>query len=188
MYPDDSVHGYPTSRFGGDRFLDDDGFRPSGLRGDGRYSRVYRENRTSCGQREWRSHSWDTNHHQSVPRNAPGRPHCMNDLKSSGDSPVRASYPHSDPGDQFHSKDQAVKTTDTIGPGAGQRVDKENSLGLLDWKPLKWSRSGNLASRGSGVSHSSSSKSIGGDDGKSDVPPKNAVSYTHLTLPTKRIV
>lgn len=173
MYPDDSAHGYATSRFGGDRFLDDDGFRPSGLRGDGRYSRVYRENRTSFGQREWRSHSWDTNHHQSVPRNAPGRPHCMNDLKSSSDSPVRVSYPHSDPGDQFHSKDQAVKTTDTVGPGAGQRVDKENSLGLLDWKPLKWSRSGSLTSRGSGVSHSSCSKSIGGDDGKSDVPPKN---------------
>ncbi|KAF2295848.1 hypothetical protein GH714_034542 [Hevea brasiliensis] len=58
---------------------------------------------------------------------------------------------------------------------ASQRGDRENSL---DWKPLnKWTRSGSLSSRGSGFSHSSSSKSLGGADsceGKAELQHKNA--------------
>ncbi|XP_061975697.1 uncharacterized protein LOC133697254 isoform X3 [Populus nigra] len=61
-----------------------------------------------------------------------------------------------------------------VGSGTSQRGDREIPL---DWKPLKWTRSGSLSSRGSGFSHSSSSKSLGGVDsneGKTELQPKNA--------------
>ncbi|XP_048494936.1 uncharacterized protein LOC104886820 isoform X2 [Beta vulgaris subsp. vulgaris] len=171
MYSED--HGYSTPR-SSDRFLDDDVFRPSGVRGDGRYSRGYRENRSHFGQKDWRSHSWEANHHHSAPSNGVVRPHIINDQRSV-DSPMRASHPHSDTCDQVHTKDQTDKMSDANGSGMGQRGDKENLLGSVDWKPLKWSRSGSLTSRGSGFSHSSSSKSMGGEssDVKVDLPPKN---------------
>ncbi|XP_021715827.1 uncharacterized protein LOC110683740 isoform X1 [Chenopodium quinoa] len=172
MYPED--HGYSTPR-SADRFMDDNNmFRPSGMRGDGRYGRFYRENRPSFGQRDWRGQSWEGNHHHGGPANGVGRPHTVNDQRAVGDSPVRASHPHSDPRDQIHAKEQVDKTGDANGSSSGQKVDKENLLGSLDWKPLKWSRSGSLTSRGSGFSHSSSSKSIGGEssDVKCDLPPK----------------
>ncbi|KNA10993.1 hypothetical protein SOVF_139300 isoform A [Spinacia oleracea] len=172
IYPED--HGYSTPR-SGDRFMDDSNmFRQSGMRGDGRYGRFYREGRP-FGQRDWRGHSWEANHHHSGPANGVGRPHSVNDQRSVGDSPVRASHPHSDPRDQFHTKDQIDKMSDANGSGMGQRVDRDSLVGSLDWKPLKWSRSGSLTSRGSGFSHSSSSKSIGGEssDVKGDLPPKN---------------
>ncbi|XP_051121731.1 uncharacterized protein LOC127245112 isoform X7 [Andrographis paniculata] len=58
----------------------------------------------------------------------------------------------------------------------GQNPGKEKDLGSIDWKPLKWSRSGSLVSRGSGFSHSSSSKSLGVDstDIMSDLQKKDA--------------
>nr|KJB78953.1 hypothetical protein B456_013G026300 [Gossypium raimondii]KJB78954.1 hypothetical protein B456_013G026300 [Gossypium raimondii] len=56
------------------------------------------------------------------------------------------------------------RTCGVNGLGTGQRCERENSLGSVDWKPLKWSRSGSLSSWGSGFSHSSSSKSLGGVD------------------------
>ncbi|KAL8090466.1 uncharacterized protein LOC141695171 isoform X2 [Apium graveolens] len=62
---------------------------------------------------------------------------------------------------------------DKSGSCTGQKVDGENSLGSKDWKTLKWTRSGSMSSRGSGLSHSSSSKSIGGDstETKSNLHP-----------------
>lgn len=191
MYPDD--HGYPTPR-SSDRFLDDDVFRPSGMRGDGRYGRPYRENRPSFVQKDWRGHSWEPNHHHSASANGVGRPH-VNDQRPVGDSPMRASHPHSDPCDQDNAKDNQVnakdhqvdKTSDANGPSMAQKVDKENMLGSLDWKPLKWSRSGSLTSRGSGFSHSSSSKSMGGEssDAKGDLPPK---SVTPVQSPSGEVI
>lgn len=180
MYSED--HGYPTPR-SADRFLDDNMFRPSGMRGDGRYGRFYRENRPSFGQKDWRGHSWESNHHHSGPVNGVGRPHIGNDQRLVGVSPMRASHPHSDPRDQFQAKEQPDKTSEANVSGVGERVDKENLLGSLNWKPLKWSRSGSLASRGSGFSHSSSSKSTGGEsnDVKGDLPPK---SVTPLQSPS----
>lgn len=171
MYSDDHVYSTPRSN---DRFLDDDVFRPSGMRGDGRYGRPYRENRPSFVQKDWRGHSWERNHRHSASANGLGRPH-VTDLRPVGDSPVRASHPHSDPCDQVNAKDQADKMIDANGSSMSQRVDKENVVGSLDWKPLKWSRSGSLTSRGSGFSHSSSSKSLGGEssDAKGDIPPKS---------------
>ncbi|KAK6137959.1 hypothetical protein DH2020_028296 [Rehmannia glutinosa] len=57
---------------------------------------------------------------------------------------------------------------------SGQKSEKENVLGSMDWK-LKWNRSG-LSSRGSGFSRSSSSKSMGVDpiDIVTEVQQKNA--------------
>ncbi|XP_023740190.1 uncharacterized protein LOC111888279 isoform X1 [Lactuca sativa] len=81
-------------------------------------------------------------------------------------SPNGNSLPHNDfvnSLDQLHSADQHAKNS-----GGGfsttnnQRLEKETSLGSsLDWKPLKWIRSGSLSSRGSGFSHSSGCKIIG---------------------------
>ncbi|XP_068667872.1 uncharacterized protein [Aristolochia californica] len=46
----------------------------------------------------------------------------------------------------------------------GHVQDKDNSLGSLSWKPMKWSRSGSLTSRGSGSFTAS-------DDTKVELPP-----------------
>ncbi|KNA02982.1 hypothetical protein SOVF_213470, partial [Spinacia oleracea] len=74
----------------------------SGMRGDGRYGRYYREGRP-FGQRDWRGYSWEANHHHSGPANEVGRPHSVNDQRSVGDSAVPASHPNSDLRDQFRT-------------------------------------------------------------------------------------
>ncbi|KAG4148638.1 hypothetical protein ERO13_D05G297300v2, partial [Gossypium hirsutum] len=53
------------------------------------------------------------------------------------------------------------KTSGVNGLGTGQRCERGNSVGSINWKPLKWSCSRSLSSWGSGFSHSSSSKSLG---------------------------
>ncbi|CAA0825307.1 Duplicated homeodomain-like superfamily protein [Striga hermonthica] len=59
-------------------------------------------------------------------------------------------------------------------PCAVQKSDKENAVGSMDWK-LKWNRSGNLSSRGSGLSRSSSSKgtTVGSVEKMAEVQLKN---------------
>ncbi|XP_074285215.1 uncharacterized protein LOC141610842 [Silene latifolia] len=174
LYEEDSPHGYSTPR-SGDRFMDDDCMRPSGPRGDGRYGRFYRDNRNGFGQKDWRGHSWEKNHQYSGPVNTPGRPHSTNSQKSVAESPARPSHPNTESRAQLESKDQADGTSDANGPGLNEKIGKENTSGSLDWKPLKWSRSGSLTSRGSGFSHSSSSKSTAGEssDAMGDLASKN---------------
>ncbi|KAI3705192.1 hypothetical protein L1987_75426 [Smallanthus sonchifolius] len=77
-------------------------------------------------------------------------------------SPNSSSHPQYD---LMNSWDQPVKNNDDgVGTTGGQRLEKETSLGSsLDWKSLKWIRSGSLSSRGSGFSHLSSCKIIGVD-------------------------
>ncbi|KAJ6428996.1 hypothetical protein OIU84_020603 [Salix udensis] len=88
------------------------------LRGDGRY---VRNNRGYFSQREWRGgHSWETSNGSS---NMPVRQHDHR-LKDQHDN---------------------NKMGGVNGLGTGQRGDRDNSL---DWKPLKWTRSGSLSSRG----------------------------------------
>ncbi|GMG99382.1 hypothetical protein Nepgr_001222 [Nepenthes gracilis] len=176
LYPDEAAHGYPTPR-SVDRFPEDNCFRPFGPRGDGKYTRNYRENRSAFTHKDWRGQSWENHHHHSLPPNATVKLHDVNCQKSVDDMPLHASQPHSDTlhiSDQHNSKDQSNNPSDVDGLGIGQRVDKENSLGI-DWKPLKWSRSGSLTSRGYGFSHSSSSRSIGGEssDTKGELLPQN---------------
>ncbi|XP_024959161.1 uncharacterized protein LOC112500097 isoform X1 [Cynara cardunculus var. scolymus] len=60
--------------------------------------------------------------------------------------------------EQLQLNDQhAKKNGGEVSTTGSQGLDKEDSL---DWKPLKWIRSGSLSSRGSGFSHSSSCKII----------------------------
>lgn len=110
----------------------------------------------------------------------------INDQRSVDDMLTYSSHPHSDfvnSWDQHHLKNQLDKVDGVNGLGTGQGCDGENSLGSIDWKPLKWTRSGSLSSRGSGFSRSSSSKSMGGADSneaKAELQLNNATApYSH---------
>ncbi|EOY18595.1 Duplicated homeodomain-like superfamily protein isoform 1 [Theobroma cacao] len=171
-------HGYVPSR-SGDKMLDDESCRQSVSRGDGKYSRnsSRENNRASYSQRDWRAHSWEMSNGSP---NTPGRPHDVNNEQRSVDDMLTyPSHAHSDfvsTWDQLHKDQHDNKTSGVNGLGTGQRCERENSVGSMDWKPLKWSRSGSLSSRGSGFSHSSSSKSLGGVDsgeGKLELQQKN---------------
>ncbi|KAJ9159955.1 hypothetical protein P3X46_025404 [Hevea brasiliensis] len=177
-FAEESGHGYAPFR-SSDRILEEKNFRPSVSRGDNKYGRNGRDNRGSFSQRDWRTHSWELNNGSP---NAPGRLHDASTVQRSLDDTVSypSSHHHSEfmnTWEQLHSKDHHDngKMVVVNGMGTGQRGDRENSL---DWKPLnKWTRSGSLSSRGSGFSHSSSSKSLGGADsceGKAELQLKNA--------------
>lgn len=160
----------------GDKMLEDESTRLSVSRGDGKYGRNSRENKGSFNQKDWKGHSWEMSNGSS---NIPGRlQDVSNDQRSVDDMLMYPSHPQSDfvnTWDHLQLKDQHDNKMGGVnGLGTGQRCERENSL---DWKPLKWTRSGSLSSRGSGFSHSSSSKSLGGVDsteGKAELQPKNA--------------
>lgn len=167
---EESGHGFAPSR-SIDKILDDESCRPAGSRGDGKYGRNSRENKGSFSQRDWKGSSWET----GASPNGPVRQADMSVQRSVDDMLMYNSHRHSDSWDQFHFKDQHDKIAGVGGLGTGQRSDRENSMGSIDWKPLKWTRSGSLSSRGSSFSHSSSSKSIGVDSNemKAEAHPRN---------------
>ncbi|KAI9157216.1 hypothetical protein LWI28_018663 [Acer negundo] len=175
MFAEDSGHGYVPSR-SSDKMVDDESSRLSVSRGDGKYSsRNGRENRGIFGQRDCKGHSWETSNGSS---NTPMRLHDVNSDRSVDDMLTYPSHPQSDivsTWDHIQLKDQHDNTMGGVnGLGTGQRSERENSL---DWKPLKWARSTSLSSRGSGFSHSSSSKSLGGvdsSDGKAELQLKSS--------------
>ncbi|XP_022745646.1 uncharacterized protein LOC111295980 isoform X2 [Durio zibethinus] len=171
-------YGYVPMR-SGDKILDDESFHQSVSRGDGKYGRnsSRESNRGSYSQRDWRGNSWETSNGS---QNTPGRPHDVNnERKSVDDMLTYPSHTHSDfinTWDQLQKDQHDNKTNGVNGLSTVQRCERENSVGSMDWKPLKWSRSGSLSSRGSGFSHSSSSKSLGGVDsgeGKPNLQQKN---------------
>ncbi|KAK9283920.1 hypothetical protein L1049_012176 [Liquidambar formosana] len=175
MFSEESGHGYTPSR-SGDKMLEDESCRPSSR--DGKY-RSGRENRGSYSQKDWKGHSWEISN-GSPNGVAPGRLLDVNDDQRSVDDMLtyNSHNPHSDfvnGWDHVQFKDQHDKMGGVIGLGTGQRYERENSLVSIDWKPLKWTRSGSLSSRGSGFSHSSSSKSMGVDsnEAKADLQPRN---------------
>uniref|UniRef100_A0A6N2M606 SANT domain-containing protein n=1 Tax=Salix viminalis TaxID=40686 RepID=A0A6N2M606_SALVM len=182
MLAEESNHMYAPYR-SSDKMLEDENCRPF-LRGDGRY---VRNNRGYFSQREWRGgHSWEMSNGSS---NMPVRQHDVSNDHRSVDEMLMfpPSHPaHSDfanTWDQHRLKDQHDnnKMGGVNGLGTGQRGDRDNSL---DWKPLKWTRSGSLSSRGSGFSHSSSSKSLGvadSDEGKAELQLKNATPVLSLS-------
>ncbi|KAH7537391.1 hypothetical protein FEM48_Zijuj03G0087500 [Ziziphus jujuba var. spinosa] len=177
MFSEEPGHGYAPSR-SSERMLEDENWRPSISRGEGKYGRNNRENRGSYNQRDWKGHLWET---ANGSPNTPGRVHDVNnELRTRDDLATYSSHSTSDFGntwDQFPLKDQQDKIGGSDGLGTGQKSERDNSLGLNDWKPLKWTRSGSLSSRGSGFSHSSSSKSIGAVDSneaKVELQTKNA--------------
>ncbi|XP_019441944.1 PREDICTED: uncharacterized protein LOC109346696 [Lupinus angustifolius] len=183
QFSEELGHGYAVSR-SSDKMLEDNVRSSSVSRGDGRYVRNNRENRGPFGQRDWRGHSWEaTNSSLNMSRRPPD---VKNDQRSDCDI-IYSSHPHSDflnTRDQHNSKDQHDKMGDVNGCGTDPGCDKGKSLGSIDWKPLKWTRSGGLSSRGSGFRHCSRSRSMGGEDSygvKIDLQPKNApVNEDHL--------
>ncbi|CAN6565771.1 unnamed protein product [Malus baccata var. baccata] len=178
VFSDDSGHGYGSSR-SGDKMVEDESFRPSFSRGDGRYGRNSRDNRgPPYSQRESKGYSWET---RSGSPNMPGRPNRVNnEQRSQDDMLTYSSHQQSDFGstwDQIQLKDQLDKMGGSTGLGSGQKCERENSLVSIDWKPLKWTRSGSMSSRGSGFSHSSSSKSMGpidSNEARVESQPKTA--------------
>ncbi|MFS7957731.1 putative transcription factor MYB/SANT family [Helianthus anomalus] len=84
------------------------------------------------------------------------------------------------------SWDQRSKDNDDGVGATNRRLEKDVSLGSsLDWKPIKWIRSGSLSSRGSGFSLLSSCKVVGVDssDSKMDAQQGN-VNITLLRSPS----
>ncbi|KAK3018720.1 hypothetical protein RJ639_003915 [Escallonia herrerae] len=176
MFSEESGRGFMPAR-SVDKTVDED--RPSGSRGDGKYCRNDRENRGSVGQKDWKGHSCET----AGSPNGPGRPFGVNGERSVDHMVTYNSHPHSEfvnTSDQFQFKDQHDKSGCVEGLGSVQRFERETSLGSVDWKPLKWTRSGSLSSRGSGFSHSSSSKSMGVDliEAKVEVPHRRSATPT----------
>ncbi|KAL0298681.1 UNVERIFIED_CONTAM: hypothetical protein Sradi_6527900 [Sesamum radiatum] len=192
MYPDDAGHGFmPFGSRYGDRNLEDENCRPFGSRGDGRYFRNSRENRGSFAQKDWKAPSWEA----AASPNGPGRPTTeVNNLRSientqtchDSSSSSKSNDASQTPSDSANLSNQSqslvkenydknVSTADGR-TSSDQKTEKENCLGSTDWKPLKWTRSGSLTSRGSGFSHSSSSKTTGVDSTETvaEVVPKNA--------------
>jgi nuclear receptor co-repressor 1 len=92
--------------------------------------------------------------------------------------------PNSDSWDQqFQLKDQ---NDNMVGNASGtvvtgQKFDRDNSI---NWRPLKWTRSGSLSSRGSSFSHSSSSKSIGVDSTEMKAETQQQRNLTPVQSPS----
>ncbi|XP_071705873.1 uncharacterized protein [Rutidosis leptorrhynchoides] len=87
--------------------------------------------------------------------------------------------------DQLHSNDQKAKNSSPVSFTGGQRLEKGNSLGsTLDWKPIKWIRSGSLSSRGASFSHSSSCKIIGVETLDSKTDPLQPGNNTLVRSPS----
>ncbi|XP_044509196.1 uncharacterized protein LOC123228060 isoform X2 [Mangifera indica] len=174
-FAEDSCHGYVPSR-AGDKMMEDESTRLSVSSGDGKYGRNSRENKGSFNQKDGKGHSWEMSHGSS---SSPGRLQDLsNDQRSVHDVITYPSHPQSsfvNTWDHLQLKDRHENKMGGVnGLGTGQRCERENSL---DWKTIKWTRSGSLSSRGLGFSHSSSSKSLGGVDsneGKAELQPKNA--------------
>lgn len=126
----------------------------------------------SFGQRDWRGHCWD-----AVP--GPRSNGCANmpvheSMKRSADDMLAYnSYPHPNIGNswgQFHLKDHHYNNSVASGQHTRRRFGRKNSDGLNARKPLKWTRSGSLYSRGCGIGHSSSPRSLGLDYSEVKVP------------------
>ncbi|XP_068636369.1 uncharacterized protein [Aristolochia californica] len=172
--PEESGNGGPWVR-AGDRMVEDEGCRPSVSRyGRSTYGR---ENKGSFGgTKDWKGHHYYHQHYQPFQTWEPGLQQDGRVQRSvDDDHHVLTSYPSSHPPhsdiettsswDQPFLKDLPDKMPNASdGLATGHVPDKDNSLGSLAWKPLKWSRSGSLTSRGSGSFTLS-------DDTKVELPP-----------------
>ncbi|KAF5770783.1 putative transcription factor MYB-HB-like family [Helianthus annuus] len=143
--------------------------------GGGDFRRPFSGHGRSVGG--WHTTSVESGLPVSVESGNPKDPKRGNSREASA-SPNGNSHPQTDfvnPCDQLQLNDQHGKSSgDGVGTAGDQRLEKAVSLGSsLDWKPLKWIRSGSLTSRGSGFSHLSSCKVIGVDplDTKMEVQP-----------------
>ncbi|OVA10173.1 SANT/Myb domain [Macleaya cordata] len=171
LFPEESGYGCTPSR-SSERMVDDESnFRPFTSRGEGKYSRNNREVRGSISQKDWRGHLRETG---DVSVNSSGRHHDLSAQRSVSD--LITSH-HSDiensSCDQPHFKDEHDKMGSFDGLGTGHRYERDHSLGSITWNRVTWNRSSSLSSRGSGFSHSSSSRSMraDSDESKPELPP-----------------
>ncbi|KZV37374.1 hypothetical protein F511_01242 [Dorcoceras hygrometricum] len=183
-YPDEGSQAFLPfgSRFS-DRNIEEENFRSYRSFSDGgRHGRNSRENRVSFSQKDWKAASWET-----FAASTPGRPNnelndqrlvennkksdesnCVTDcLKSENLSQPSDSLNQLEPSCPLRKEQQDKDSGNSDGLCANGlestgKLEKENCLSSVDWKPLKWSRSGSLSSRGSSLS-SSSSKSMAVD-------------------------
>ncbi|XP_004489931.1 uncharacterized protein [Cicer arietinum] len=166
LFPEESGHERMLSR-SCDKMLEEDNCRPSVSRGDGKYGRGNKESKGAFSQREWRGRSWETTN--SSLNTYRRQIDVNNDRRSVDDMLTYSSHPNSDllnTWEQHHMKDQHDKMGGVNRFGSGQKCDRNNALGTIDWKPLKWTRPGYLSSRESGLSHSISTRSLGGTNSK----------------------
>ena len=76
-----------------------------------------------------------------------GRSLAVNDQNSVYDMLIHSDFVNG--WDPLQLKDRHDKIGNVNGLGTRQRAKRENSLSSIDWKPLKWTRSISLPSRGS---------------------------------------
>ncbi|XP_010547380.1 PREDICTED: uncharacterized protein LOC104819148 isoform X2 [Tarenaya hassleriana] len=177
QFEETSSHGCAASRSGG-RTFGNVTYQSSVSRGDFRHCRNIRDNRGSFVQRDWKPHAWVANNGAT---NAFGRPFDMITDQRLAENIPPCPASQSDTmktWDQFRDK-QDNKVSGNNGLNAGQKCELETSLSSVDWKPLKWTRSGSLCSRSSGFSNSSSSKSLGAVD-SSEMKDENLRSSATL--------
>lgn len=174
LYLDEFGHGLMPSR-PTEKMPEDDSFRSSG---SGRYGSYSREYRGSFVQKDWKAR----------PSEIASQPNGSGKLKSSSDQrsvDVMPSHNSSTPSsDSINSRDQSLskyqhENNDVGSLGStGQKLERENSLSSINWKPLKWTRSESLSVRNSGFNHSSRSKSLEPDssDMKMELMQDNVIS------------
>lgn len=188
MYAEESHHGVlPFGSRLGDMKLDDGNYRPFVSRGDEWYFRNSRENRGSGSQKR-KSNSLEPATSSAVssrPANYVNRQKSEENLQTHSSNNSNNSRPlpgsvNSLAQNPSLVKDRHDKKGDNVDASASmfQNVEKENSVVSIDWKPLKWNRSGSLSSKGSGFSHYSSSKSVGAysNETQVEVQLKNVMS------------
>ncbi|CAN1174214.1 Nuclear receptor corepressor 1 [Linum perenne] len=177
LFPEESGYGYTRSR-SSDRMQENENGRLPLSRADGKYGRTSRDNRGPSGPRDWKTHSWEMSNGS---QNGPGRFHDVNNHQRSIDDmlthppshPVNSDFVNTWNQLQLKEHNNCTNEGGINVLSSGQSGEKASSL---DWKPLKWARGGSLSSRGSGIRHSSSSKSLGALDcsgGKNGVMPLN---------------
>lgn len=169
LFLEESGYGCTPSRSSERIVEDESSFRPFSSRGESKYSRSNREVRGSNSHDRRGQDSGDT----SV--NSSGRHHDLSSQRSVSDLII--SHPHSDiensSSNQHPFKDKHDKMGTFDGLGTGHRYERDHSLGSIPWKRMKWSHSSSLSSRGSGFSHSSSSRSLRteSNESKIELPP-----------------
>ncbi|KAJ4969660.1 hypothetical protein NE237_002759 [Protea cynaroides] len=164
LFSEDSGYGCTILR-SSERMSDDDICRFSASRAEAKYGRNSRESKGSFSQKEWKGNLWEREADATFTFS--DRQHEISTQRSVDDLLAYASHPHSDnensSWDQPNYRDHHDKMGGIDSLGTGHRYDRGHSFGSITWKPLKWTRSGSLSSRGSGFSHSSSSRSIKAD-------------------------
>ncbi|KAI3983397.1 hypothetical protein MKX01_013464 [Papaver californicum] len=178
IFPEESGYGCTPSRSSERMVEDESSFRSFSSRGgESKYGRSSREVRGSIihgSPREWRGHPRESG--GDVSFNPFGRHHDLTTQRSVSD--IITSHHHSDAEntslDPHPFRDEHDKMGGLDALGTGHRYERDHSLGgSIPWKRSKWNRSSSLSSRGSGFSHSSSSRSIrtDSDGSKTELHP-----------------